>query len=72
MKLLENPVFIEARDYIREGISFRLNSYEDTTSDMVFTINTKPRDCYMLPDIVLADLDHEQQPKGKNPLTNAL
>jgi len=28
MKLLDDKIFEEAKDFIREGISFRLNSYE--------------------------------------------
>ena len=38
---------------------------------MLFSINTKPRDCYLLPDLVIADIDHEHI-EGRNPLQNAL
>ena len=59
MKLLDEKGFEEAKDFIREGISFRLNSYENDTTDLQYSINTKPRECYLLPDLVIADLENE-------------
>lgn len=60
MKLLEEKGFEDAKDFIREGISHRLNSYENEMNDQQFTINTKPRDCYKLPDLLVADVENEK------------
>ena len=72
INMLSEPGFEEAKDYIREGISFRLISYEqEAGEDVQFKINTKPRDLYYLPDIAIADVEHEKVDE-KNPLSGLL
>ena len=72
LSLLSEPVFEAAKEFIREGISFRLISYEsEVNEDLNFKINTKPRTSYYLPDIVLADVENEQV-DTKNPLAAIL
>ena len=63
--------FEDAKDFVREGISVRLSSYEDAQDNSNFKINTKPRECYYVPDIVFADVEHEDI-EAKNPLEKAL
>jgi len=41
-----NPNFTEAKDYIMQGLSYRLNPYEENQKYREFTINLKPRKNY--------------------------
>ncbi|CDW80143.1 e3 ubiquitin-protein ligase hectd1 [Stylonychia lemnae] len=41
-----NPNFAEAKDYIMQGLSYRLNPYEENQKYREFTINLKPRKNY--------------------------
>lgn len=59
LDLLGKPGFEDARDFIREGISFKLSSYEHKTDGVKFHIDTRPRNKYFIPDLAIADLENE-------------
>lgn len=71
ISLLSERGFEDAKEFVREGISCRLASYETSQEAQNFKINVKPRNSYFLPDIVLADPEHEEI-QAKNPLEKAL
>ena len=60
ISLMSERGFEDAKDFVREGISVRLSSYENPAENPNFKIITKPRDCYYVPDIVFADVEHEE------------
>lgn len=71
IKLESMKGFEEAKDFIREGISFRLSKFETEEEGVSYKINTKPRESYYLPDIAVADVEHEEA-TGNNPMQKLL
>ena len=41
-----NPNFTQAKDYIMQGLSYRLNPYEANPNQREYTINLQPRKNY--------------------------
>ena len=58
-----NPLFSQAKDYILEGLSYRLNSYEHV-ENKESKINMKPRKNYG-PEMEKQIIDNYAQNKNK-------
>jgi hypothetical protein len=69
LHLLGNPHFADGYEFVREGISYKLLAYENKLDGHKFSLDLAPRPFYFLPDIALADVDHET---GDGKLDNKL
>jgi len=70
--LLSDPIFEQAKDYIREGISCKLLAYENKAEDHhKVSIDVKPRKKYFPPDLAIVDPENEDFDE-KNPIKKEL